>query len=123
MKTLTAAIFLISFTALTFSKAVIYVDFYANQKFIVENFCVNKAKPAMNCGGKCQLTKKINSEESKDRQNPNRKNESRNEITSPVTFNDSDRLFAFAYIAQNYPPFYAGKPVDQSPEIFRPPCV
>jgi hypothetical protein len=35
------------------------VHFYANQKEIEENFCVNLDSPELNCHGKCHLNKTI----------------------------------------------------------------
>lgn len=39
--------------------SVIKVNFTINQKFIIENFCVNKDKPELKCDGKCFLAQKI----------------------------------------------------------------
>ncbi|MBY0244035.1 MAG: hypothetical protein K2Q03_01130 [Sphingobacteriaceae bacterium] len=36
-----------------------YVGYKINQKYIVEKFCVNKAKPQLRCEGKCYLANKI----------------------------------------------------------------
>lgn len=42
--------------------SVIKVNFTINQKYIIENFCVNKDKPELACDGKCYLMQKINEE-------------------------------------------------------------
>lgn len=36
-----------------------YAGYFINKDFIVENFCVNKAKPEMDCEGKCYLVKQL----------------------------------------------------------------
>ncbi|MBH2005202.1 MAG: hypothetical protein I8H66_10975 [Sphingobacteriia bacterium] len=33
--------------------------FYSNQNNISSRFCINKAKPALKCNGKCYLSKKL----------------------------------------------------------------
>jgi hypothetical protein len=37
----------------------IYVSFKINQDYIAKNLCENRAKPKMQCNGKCQLMKKL----------------------------------------------------------------
>jgi len=120
-KKLTAILFLIAFTAQTFSSAVIVVNFYANQKYIAENLCVNKDKPKMNCCGKCQLSKKLNQEDNKDKQNPNRRNENRDEVISSKSFFASYHTLYTNSYTLIYPLYHAGKAVDRSADIFHPP--
>ncbi|MBB6326241.1 hypothetical protein FHS59_001869 [Algoriphagus iocasae] len=43
--------------------SVIKVSFTMNQKYIIDNFCVNKDKPMMNCDGKCYLATKLKEEQ------------------------------------------------------------
>lgn len=57
----------------TFNKGLIIADFLANRKYISENLCINKNKPQMHCCGKCQLSKKMNQENKKDSNFPERK--------------------------------------------------
>jgi hypothetical protein len=37
----------------------IFVSFKINQDYIAKNLCENRAKPKMQCNGKCQLMKKL----------------------------------------------------------------
>lgn len=122
-KKLTAILFLIAFTAQTFSRAVIVVDFYANQKYIAENLCINRDKPKMNCCGKCQLSKKLAQEDNKDKQNPNRKNSNRDEVISSKSFFASYHILYSNRHIITYPSYSAGKAIDQSADIFHPPGV
>jgi hypothetical protein len=39
-----------------------------NRNYIAAELCVNKAKPAMHCNGKCYLAKKIKDEEAQQKQ-------------------------------------------------------
>jgi hypothetical protein len=83
---LLASFLLISFLIQTFSTHLLVTNFYANQKYIAANLCINKSKPEMKCSGKCQLTKKLNDEENKDKQNPVRKSENKEEVISSLSF-------------------------------------
>ena len=46
------------FLLVSFQQGLIIVHFKLNQKNIEQEFCVNKAKPEMQCHGKCHLKKK-----------------------------------------------------------------
>lgn len=52
------------FLVLTFSIGLVYqtitvVHFYCNREAIIQEFCVNKDRPQMNCHGKCHLEKQL----------------------------------------------------------------
>jgi hypothetical protein len=64
---------MIAFFAQTFSKGLIVANYFTNTQAYSKN-CINKAKPKMNCNGKCQMMKKLKQESNKDSQNPDRKN-------------------------------------------------
>ena len=40
-------------------QAIVIMNFKLNQKAITEQFCINKAKPELQCNGKCHLTKEL----------------------------------------------------------------
>lgn len=50
--------------------SVIKVSFTMNQKYIIDNFCVNTDKPAMNCDGKCYLATKLKEEQERRENTP-----------------------------------------------------
>ena len=77
---LLAAILMLAFTVQTFNQGLIVFGFYANQDAIANKLCVNKAKPKMLCHGKCQLMKKLQEEEKKDKENSERKIDNKSEI-------------------------------------------
>jgi hypothetical protein len=58
--------------------------YYVNTSAYAMN-CVNKNKPQMHCNGKCQLQKKLDTE-NKDQQTPDKKNDNSNEVLSSKTF-------------------------------------
>ena len=77
---LTAFLILVAFLLQTFDGALIVIDYYANTAEYAAH-CINKDKPQMHCNGKCQMIKKIQQEEKKDQNNPERKSDNKNEIT------------------------------------------
>ena len=49
----------ILFLLVSFQQALIIVHFKLNQNIIEKEFCVNKAKPKMQCHGQCHLKKEL----------------------------------------------------------------
>jgi hypothetical protein len=117
-----ALIFFVAFLAQTFSMTFVIADYFANTSKYAKN-CVNKAKPKLHCNGKCQMMKKLQQEEKKDQESPERKSESKIEII----------LFAKSFYANTISPFKIrtksqkilpssdGKSTDRSFDIFHPP--
>ncbi|HUZ59524.1 MAG TPA: hypothetical protein VMU83_12155 [Hanamia sp.] len=102
--------------------SLIILDYYI-QPARYEKYCINKDKPQMHCNGKCQMIKRIKTEEKRDQDNPERRN--KNEITL------SARSFFPSIIAPvSEPtvipktPLYSGDNIiDRSLDIFHPPQV
>jgi hypothetical protein len=46
-----------------FSKVFILVNYELNKKYITENLCENRDKPAMHCDGQCHLKKQLDKED------------------------------------------------------------
>ena len=85
LRYLVVILFLSGFTAQTFNRVFIVLDYYANTASFAKN-CENKTKPAMHCNGKCGMMKKLNAEEKKDRQAPERKGENKTEVLSSTNY-------------------------------------
>jgi hypothetical protein len=68
--------------AQTFNRFFIVVDYQLNKEYIAKTLCENKNKPQMHCNGKCQMMKKLQQEEKKDQQNPDRSNVNKFEFIS-----------------------------------------
>ena len=83
---------------------------------------MNKANLIKRCCGKCQLSKKIATEDNKDKQNPDRKNENKSELFSPAFFLSPDKLYCKTLI-KAYPPFHLYKCIGCSFDIFHPPSI
>jgi hypothetical protein len=123
-KQLTAIFLMLAFAVQTFNRAVIVVDYYANTAAYAKN-CINKARPAMHCNGKCQVMKKIQEEEKKDQENAERKDAGKgNKLTCSNAFlttlqSPSSTELPVIIISRNK----AGYCFDRSLDIFHPPRV
>lgn len=120
-KQITATLFLVMFALQTFSKPLLMFDYFANTKAYEKN-CVNKARPTLQCKGKCQMLKKLKQEEKKDQQNPERKAENKNEVLS---FNSFYPKLTFETSTQEikFPLFTFGSTKKMSRFLLRPPIV
>lgn len=98
-------------------------DYFINTISYVKN-CENKAKPLMHCNGKCQMMKKLAQQENNDKQNPERRQENKNEITlfsksffTTISFTEN-KLSAI-----KYPCFGCSKETKMPHSVFHPPTV
>jgi hypothetical protein len=120
-KRIISAIFLLIFICQTFDKNFISLNFYANQTYIAHNLCENRNKPEVHCNGKCQLQKKLNQEASKDKQNPERRNDNSSEVISSKTFFATLDVPFTIIIKKQFSFVLTATPVDQSLSFFHPP--
>jgi len=63
MKLLAASIFILVICIQSFASWIIIAEYAINKDYITRNLCVNKERPKLHCNGKCQLAKKLASEE------------------------------------------------------------
>jgi hypothetical protein len=103
-KQLTAILLIAAFVVQTFSGGLVMLDYYTNTVTFAKN-CINKTRPVLHCNGKCQMMKKLKQEESRDKQNPERKNAGKNEVlyltTDPFTAQLPGSLFTNRYPTYN----------------------
>ncbi|RYD76175.1 MAG: hypothetical protein EOP53_15185 [Sphingobacteriales bacterium] len=85
LKHITAILFLVAFIGQTFNKPFIVVDYYANNA-AYQQACINKAKPKMNCKGKCQMMKKLQEEEKKEQEIPHARPDTKTEVFAADNF-------------------------------------
>lgn len=85
LKQITAILFFAAFIGQTFNKPFIIVDYYANNEAYLKA-CINKARPKMQCNGKCQMMKKLQEEEKKEQQLPGARPDTKTEIFSGDNF-------------------------------------
>jgi hypothetical protein len=82
---ISAIFILMAFAAQSFQQAFIVLRYYTNTASFVKN-CENKTRPAMHCNGKCQMMKKLQEEEKRTGQAPERKLENSPEVLSSKSF-------------------------------------
>ncbi len=117
---ITAILLTISFAAQTFQQAVIVVGYYTNTASYAKA-CENKAKPMMHCNGKCQMMKKLQEEERRDQQSPERKLENKVEVVSSKSFfaGDLSHCLSIPGIVVNF--FQCAALQHRSISVFHPP--
>lgn len=121
LKQCSVILLLAAFMATTFSRAVIVVDFYANQDLIAKTLCENRDRPMMHCCGRCQLRKRLAHQDNQDKNNPERRIENRTE----TLFIEEGSAFLSAPFRVSginpYPLIPTKAPVDRAFAIFHPP--
>ncbi len=119
LKPLTAILFLAAFSVQTFYRLSIVVDYYTNTASFAKN-CENKARPMLHCNGHCQLSKKMKQEENKDKQNPERRNDNKDEVISSKSFFAC--LSEYGYSCSfSYPSYHTPSIQDMPSDFFHPP--
>lgn len=111
---------LLSFLVQTFRGSFIMLEYYTNTAAFAKN-CINKSKPALHCKGKCQMVKKIQEEEKKESNLPQRKSENKIEVFTAHTglFYVEPPVADFTTPVMAYHKRYALK--DMSFDFFHPP--
>lgn len=119
-KAVSTILLLLAFAAQTFRDGFVMLDYYTNTAAFAKN-CENKARPKMHCNGKCQLMKKIQEEEKKDEQLPERKFENKIEVLYCKSFFNSPAT-TFSVIASKATPIDKNDPAIDIPyDFFHPP--
>ena len=123
MKILGATIFIFLLTTQILSKWLIVADYTLHKQIIAEKLCENRSRPELKCEGKCQLAKKMASEE-------NQNNESGN---STLKASFSEIIVDHSFLVAQLPVllanancnsfFVASIPTNFSSSIFHPPLV
>lgn len=108
-----------AFIVQTFTKSFIVAGYYANTAAYAKD-CENKAKPKLHCNGKCQMMKKLKQEENKDKQSPERKADSREEVLSSKSFYATLDFTSVAF-TRSYSALPGRAPVDMPHSFFHPP--
>ncbi len=81
LKRLTALCLLAALISSSFSRFFAFAAFEANQKYIAENLCVNKARPWLHCNGHCYFMKKVKQAEENEKKEAAKDNLNRMEVS------------------------------------------
>ncbi len=110
LKQVASFIFILAFFTQIFSRGLIIADYYSNKVAYAKD-CINKARPALRCNGKCQMMKKMQEEEKKDKENEQRK--SQNEILVL-----SSKSFFASFVLPNFPTIFISTLFPRKESIF-----
>jgi hypothetical protein len=119
-KPITSIILIFVLAAQTFKGEVMVVNYYTNTAAFAKN-CINEARPKLHCNGKCQLMKRLQEEEKKNEQVPERTIE--NEVTICLkSFFVEGPLLPIKFVSEQGA-FYRpkGKYTNHNVDIFHPP--
>ena len=105
-----------------FSRLSIITSFHLNRDFIIQNLCENKAKPELECAGKCYLKKKIQAAE---KEVSNEKNTKKISLESNIFLVEMPKISFNQLISyQDFPTTTnIGKPLACLVEILQPPQI
>lgn len=119
-----AILFLVVIAAQTFSKCVVVLCFKVNQQQIASTLCVNKAKPASGCAGKCHLKKQLQQEEQQQNTPYNGGGKEKFEVLL-YTEKKADQLLNIGECIgqQLYPSYAAAISTGRLQAIFHPPQI
>jgi hypothetical protein len=112
---------LIAFAAQSFSGAFIRLGYAINPAAFAK-YCVNKAKPRLQCNGKCQVMKKMKEEEKKEQENTERKLDYKVTLLSSKSFFATVSHLGTPYKI-TYPRTTCSATVHRSLTVFHPPQV
>jgi hypothetical protein len=121
LRCLAILLLLTAFTAQTFHQAVIVLDYYVNTAAFAAR-CVNKQAPQMKCKGKCQMAKKLQEEEKKDQQAPERRMEQPTQTLSAEHFFAASQPPLYVLKRLSHPVTREALPMAPAPAIFHPPA-
>ena len=101
--------FLFCMISMLFSNALIkgflFVDYQLNQAEITRKYCENKAKPKLQCNGKCHLAKQLAKQERQDKSS-SETNKFKLEITEFAAQITEPISFVYAEVGFDLPAFY-----------------
>jgi len=103
-----------------FSKMLIVAEFYSNRAYIVRTFCINRDRPALHCGGQCQLHKRLQ-HDTNDNNTPDQRPTGHNDPLSSRSFFLTDCYIFLTPPSPDYALTRAGRPVDRPSTLFHPP--
>lgn len=100
-KQVTTALLLLCFMAQALCQPAIVGSYYVNTAAYAKD-CINKTRPQMHCNGRCQMMKKLNREEKKDAQNPERRSSGKNEVLSSKSHFASLQLITTGFMQDHF---------------------
>ena len=120
IKYISALVLLLAFGLQCFHKAFVVVDYYQNTNAYARE-CINKSRPKLHCNGRCAMMKKLKADEKKDADNPERKQENKNETFTPFILNSEMTETVRTITINTYPVFDDNSIYKMQRSCFHPP--
>lgn len=111
----------LSLLAQTFSKGIVFMQFFVHQDYIAKNLCENKEKPELKCNGHCHLNKALEKEHKKDSENL--LNEKQEIVLFLTQIEFSVKLEKMEQVAAKYFHYNDPRGSNISFDIFHPPSI
>jgi len=117
---LIALCLLVALISSNFSRFFVFAGFEVNQKYIASTLCENKARPWMNCNGRCYLMKKLKAAEEKEKKQEKEDQKNRYQEAFPYKGSTIAFIKPITYKVV-YPPSLTPGTINRSFAIFQPP--
>jgi hypothetical protein len=105
----------------TFSRELLVVNFTLNRATITARFCVNKARPALHCDGKCYFAKKLKQQEERESKAPSPLKERLEMLPAMFSGWQAPVVARVPQAARRYAPFVPGHYAALLGAVFHPP--
>lgn len=120
-----AVLLIITLTASSFQRFVVYAGFELNRNYIAKTLCVNRARPWMHCNGHCYFMRKLKAAEENEKKQTEKDNLNRLEVTffQPSTKFEFYQQYTEAIIVASTIIYRAAYSDPYLQSLFRPPQV
>jgi hypothetical protein len=123
LKPTVAILFALLIVSQTMNRVWLVVSYQLNRDYIAQHFCVNQAKPELQCHGACHLKAQLAQEEARDQLPGPLKPQFEVTFFLPTQVSPSVVLvFDYQLITSIYPPLCPGLPQGWAGGVFHPPC-
>lgn len=92
-----AILILVSFVSQTFGSMLVLANYYTNKAAFIQK-CINKAKPQLQCNGKCQMMKKMGEQEKKEKDQLEKKS-----ALKQITLSTKSFFYSFTFTLYTIP--------------------
>ena len=104
-----------------FSRFFVCAGYEVNKQYIINNLCINKARPELHCNGRCYLAKKLKQAEEKEKKQE--REDQKNRYQEALTTRKLSISFKAPVYKITYPQSPIKSPVNRASGIFHPPQV
>jgi hypothetical protein len=106
-----------------FSRFFVYAGFELNQKYIAQNFCINKNKPWLHCNGHCYFMRKIKEAQENEKKQERADRQNHYQEALPIVFLATKTVLTETRSKTTYPDIFTPATIQRSYSILLPPKV